>query len=249
MSFRGDNLSLGIHFADLANRHKARTQSPLSLCRFAKNYKSNTANTSIVASLRSQNKAKPKFLYPILRIEILRIAESSEKNTNFAESKQDSSLRVSEASVAIQKKLNPCETPKTRPLRGAKNRIEGCSSATADFLLEAEKRGSPPKSEKRQLLGTQFNSRGERAGGAALLRKDSSESKWQNGENIADSANNILFCHIERSEISQKNRDFSPTAQNDNFVDCHDFATQNLAMTENSALDSVNQINFAESRA
>ena len=38
--------------------------------------------------------------------------------------------------------------PKTRPLRGAKNRIQGCSSATADFLLEADKRGSPPKSEK-----------------------------------------------------------------------------------------------------
>ncbi|MGX3010934.1 hypothetical protein ACWIUD_05135 [Helicobacter sp. 23-1044] len=38
---------------------------------------SNTAITSVVASLRSQNKAKPKFIYPILRIEILRIAESS----------------------------------------------------------------------------------------------------------------------------------------------------------------------------
>ncbi|MGX2981597.1 hypothetical protein [Helicobacter sp. 23-1045] len=57
---------------------------------------SNTANTSIVASLRSQNKAKPKFLYPILRIEILRIAES---NVLF------SSLRTSEASVAIQKNV------------------------------------------------------------------------------------------------------------------------------------------------
>ena len=36
----------------------------------------------------------------------------------------------------------------TRPLRGAKNREEGRSSASADFLLEAEKRGSPSKSEK-----------------------------------------------------------------------------------------------------
>ena len=43
-----DNLSLGIHSADLLNRHKARTQSPLSLCRFSKNHESNTANTSIV---------------------------------------------------------------------------------------------------------------------------------------------------------------------------------------------------------
>ncbi|MGX3010573.1 ATP-dependent DNA helicase RecG [Helicobacter sp. 23-1044] len=42
------NSSLGNHFADLANRHKARTQSPLSLCRFAKNYESTTANTRII---------------------------------------------------------------------------------------------------------------------------------------------------------------------------------------------------------
>ena len=68
---------------------------------------------------------------------------------------------------------SPCDsTAESRPLRGAKNRIQGCSSATADFLLEADKRGSPPKSEKRQLLAR----RGSGAGGAALLRKDSSES-------------------------------------------------------------------------
>lgn len=46
------NLPLGIHSADLANRHKARTPSPLSLCRFAKNYESNTANTSIVLNAK-----------------------------------------------------------------------------------------------------------------------------------------------------------------------------------------------------
>ena len=46
----------------------------------------------------------------------------------------------------------------------------------ADFLLEAEKRGSPPKSEKRQLLGTHFKKvGGSGAGGAALLRKESSK--------------------------------------------------------------------------
>ncbi|MGX3011470.1 hypothetical protein ACWIUD_07930 [Helicobacter sp. 23-1044] len=55
-------------------------------------------------------------------------------------------------------------------------------------MLEAEKRGSPPKSEKRQLLGTQLNSRGERERGAALLREKTSEFNPKNGENIADSA-------------------------------------------------------------
>ena len=48
------NLSLELHSADLANRHKARTQSPLSLCRFTKNHESQTENPSVVDSA-SQN--------------------------------------------------------------------------------------------------------------------------------------------------------------------------------------------------
>ena len=54
----------------------------------------------------------------------------------------------------------------------------------ADFLLETEKRGSPPKSEKRQLLARHLkNSWGERGGGAALLRKESGEFE---GKGIVD---------------------------------------------------------------
>ena len=48
------NLFWGNHSADLANRHKARTQSPLSLCRFTKNYESTTAITSIVIRKANQ---------------------------------------------------------------------------------------------------------------------------------------------------------------------------------------------------
>ncbi|MGX2982102.1 hypothetical protein [Helicobacter sp. 23-1045] len=56
------------------------------------------------------------------------------------------SLRASEASVAIQdsakiaesNKNQSCEAPKSRPLRGAKNREQTSSSASADFLLEAD---------------------------------------------------------------------------------------------------------------
>ncbi|MGX2982110.1 non-canonical purine NTP pyrophosphatase [Helicobacter sp. 23-1045] len=101
-----------------------------------------------------------------------------------AESVLTSSLRDSAIAESKQSKLNPCEAPKTRPLRGAKNREQTSSSASADFLLEAEKRGTPPKSEKRELLAR----RGSGVGGAALLRKDSSESNDKNGETIADSA-------------------------------------------------------------
>ncbi|MGX3012231.1 hypothetical protein ACWIUD_11910 [Helicobacter sp. 23-1044] len=57
----------------------------------------------------------------------------------------------------------------SRPLRGAKNRIQGCSSATADFLLEAEKRGSPPKSEKAAAFWRVGGA--GRGGGAALFAK------------------------------------------------------------------------------
>ena len=48
------NSPLDLHSADLANRHKARTQSPLSLCQFTKNHESQTENPSVVDSA-SQN--------------------------------------------------------------------------------------------------------------------------------------------------------------------------------------------------
>ena len=62
------NSPLGLHSADLVNRHKARTPSPLSLCRFTKNHESQTENPSVVDSA---------------------FAESSEKN---AESTLDSTI-------------------------------------------------------------------------------------------------------------------------------------------------------------
>ncbi|MGX2982839.1 hypothetical protein [Helicobacter sp. 23-1045] len=50
----------GNHSADLANRLKAhRTQSPLSLCRFTKNYESTTAIPSVVDSANLKSKNNP----------------------------------------------------------------------------------------------------------------------------------------------------------------------------------------------
>ena len=58
MSFAG-NSPLGLHSVDLANCHKARTQSPLSLCQFTKNHESQTENPSVVDSaLNAQNLGK-----------------------------------------------------------------------------------------------------------------------------------------------------------------------------------------------
>ena len=46
--------------------------------------------------------------------------------------------------------------------------IKGAEVPPADFLLETDKRGTPPKSEKRLLLAR----RGSGEGGAALVRKE-----------------------------------------------------------------------------
>ncbi|MGX3010277.1 hypothetical protein ACWIUD_01760 [Helicobacter sp. 23-1044] len=142
-----------------------------------------------------------------------------------AESANTSSLRGarSEASATKQsKKNNLCEAPKTRPLRGAKNREQTSSSASADFLLEAEKRGTPPKSEKAAAFW--------RVGGAGrgvqpFLLEETSESNLKNG---VDSA--IFASKIAESNVKSQNLN----------LDCHDSATQNLAMTENDE-DSVNR--------
>ena len=71
----------------------------------------------------------------------------------------------------------------SRPLRGAKNREQGCSSATADFLLEAESRGSPPKSEKAAAF---WEHNKKELGGAGrgvqpFLRKELSENCGEGG--------------------------------------------------------------------
>ena len=71
---------------------------------------------------------------------------------------------------------NPCEAPENSPASWCKKSGEVSSSASADFLLEAEKRGSPPKSEKWQLLGTHF----KKVGGGPFCEKKQIIIKTQN---------------------------------------------------------------------
>ena len=119
-------------------------------------------------------------------------------------------------------KNNLCEAPENSPASWCKKSGEASSSGKADFLLEAEKRGSPPKSEKRQLLGTHFKKVGGSGDrGAALLRE---ENKNNNG--IAESS----LYSIDSAILSQNGlpraincarndefiRDSAPKAQNDN---------------------------------
>ena len=101
---------------------------------------------------------------------------------------------------AKSSKKDLCEAPENSPASWCKKSGEASSSASADFLLEADKRGSPPKSEKRQLLGTHFKKvGGSGAGGAALLRKESSEIS---GERIVESA-------LDSASLTQNDEIFS----------------------------------------
>ncbi|MGX2981823.1 hypothetical protein [Helicobacter sp. 23-1045] len=72
----------------------------------------------------------------------LRGARSEASATKqFAELNKETSASpcfASEAKQPSKSKLNSCEAPKSRPLRGAKNREQTSSSASADFLLEAD---------------------------------------------------------------------------------------------------------------
>ena len=79
--------------------------------------------------------------------------------------------------------INPCvSTPNLARFVVQKIGIKDAVVPSADFLLESEKRGSPPKSEKRQLLAR----RGSGAGGAALLRKETSESSAKSVDCFGD---------------------------------------------------------------
>ncbi len=180
------NSSLGASCEDLANFECSQTTSLVSHSKFAKNSTTSTANT---------------------RIYDLNQGDSSKSN--------DSSLRGESMDSPKQSKQNNLHEVQTesRQIRGAKNRIQTSSSASADFLLESELRGSPPKSEKRQLLAR----RGSGAGGAALLRKETNETKSK--KIVGD------------SQVTKMDSSLTESLKNDDRVDCHYFATQNLAMT------------------
>ena len=131
------NSSLGLHSADLANRHKARTQSPLSLCQFTKNHESQTENPSVVDSA-SQNlgenpgishEVRKSFCYFWLlpKVEsLLPYQPKSTKKGKFVESTIDSANPTSDADSTNK----------------AQQTIEGIAVEVAEFLpnLECETR-------------------------------------------------------------------------------------------------------------
>ena len=110
---------------------------------------------------------------------------------------ENQTLKIAEsrANSAESQNLNKkdsCEAPENSPASWCKKSGEASSSASADFLLEAEKRGSPSKSEKRQLLAR----RGSGEGGAALLRE-----RKNNNENAESIKNQSIDCHADSQNL------------------------------------------------
>ena len=132
---------------------------------------------------------------------------------------RDSSLRgrIADSHEAIQKNKCALAQPNLARFVVQKIGIKDAVVPSADFLLESEKRGSPPKSEKRQLLAR----RGSGAGGAALLRKETSESK----KIVGDSRIAKIDCFGQSPRNDDIFLDSSATLspQNDkSFVDCYE---------------------------
>ena len=140
----------------------------------------------------------------------------------------------------------------SRPLRGAKNRIQGRSSASADFLLEAEKRGSPPKSEKAELFGAQ----GERGGGCSpFCEKESNELSRENSVRVAESKKISglprRFCESARNDGAESPQDEFATRIKKMFITASGGAFRDLPLSEiphQSAESALRHPNWAMGR-
>ncbi len=109
---------------------------------------------------------------------------------------------------------------------------KGRSSASADFLLESELRGSPPKSEKRQLLAR----RGSGEGGAALLRKEKGESNSKKivGDSQVAKMDSSRYC--AQNDKSSVNCFGNESPSND---ESNKFTPPKLSPAQQSALDFI----------
>ena len=84
-------------------------------------------------------------------------------------------------------KSNPCDSTKNSPTSWCKKSdSKGAVVPPVDFLLEAEKRGSPPKSEKAVAFWEHNLNKvgGSGCGAQPFLRKESSESKIKFSDSV-----------------------------------------------------------------
>ena len=202
------NSSSRIHSTDLANFEAVITDEVTPAPKSAKNYESTSANTRILGESQGDSmKSNAESL------------ESSLRDSAIAESWQSTN------------KINPHEAqPNLAPLRGSEIEEQGGRSASALLELECDIARLSPKSEtaaavfRSAIASHQPLARlvGERGGGAALFAK---KCDYIN-ENIS-----IESRRIERVENAESLKNSADSIESNDKMDCHDSATQNLAMT------------------
>ncbi|MGX2983161.1 pseudouridine synthase [Helicobacter sp. 23-1045] len=167
---------------------------------------------------------------------------------------QDSPKQFAEfASEAKQPSKQICHTE-----RSEKSLLRFCDSAIlspnfiSKSLIFSQKgctpRPAPPTRQKLPL----FAFRGS-ASHSPLLAKNrhshycSFESDFLHHE--AGEIKGASHDDFTDSAFAESTHPLTPSAREGEVLDCHDFASQNLAMTEKNTLDSANRINIAESNS
>ncbi|MGX2982713.1 hypothetical protein [Helicobacter sp. 23-1045] len=182
------------------------------------------------------------------------------KNQKFAESVLTSSLRVSEASVAIQNADSANLDSATRTgifantssLRDSANAESWQSKSICHFeRSEVSLLDSVNPSPKHFLKFISFSQKGCTPHPAPPTRQKAAAFSLLGGR---ASLNPLLaknrhshYCSFESDFLHHEAGEIKGASHDDFNVDCHDFATQNLAMTENSKLDSAIHAKNAES--
>ena len=126
---------------------------------------------------------------------------------------RDSSLREFALANSWQSKQNKCASAQPNLARFVVQKIgiKGRSSASADFLLEADKRGTLPKSEKRSFWRVGRAGRGVQP----FCEKESKLS----GENSVRVAESTLDSALAQNLKSGLPRRFCESARNDGLFD------------------------------
>lgn len=119
----------------------------------------------------------------------------------------------------------------SRPSRGAKNRIQGGSSATADLKLERDKRGFPLDCQK---SGDFFGVKEDGRGINPFLRKENKETQSHTTLFYEKENMDSTPCHTKLCEVShiESKRDFLPflKAQNDKGLKSHADSYSHIAL-------------------
>ena len=142
----------------------------------------------------------------------------------FAKSRVSLLSRHCEANRRFAEAIQKIAQPNLARFVVQKIGIKDAVVPSADFLLEKELRGTPPKSEKRQLLAR----RGSGVGGAALLRKEKGDKE------LVDSKADLSAesCKEMDSRFALDSLDldcFGQSPRNDEST--HDLLLPNLTMT------------------